>query len=293
MIRRLGVVVIAAVVAGVLAAAPVAAQDGEGSGAAASTVRIQARLVESGKVEFGLQLDGDREWLPQARLFPYATAAVGNWLFASPYTLSDATVVRIQARRVASGKVEFGLQLDGDEVWLPQARLFPYATATVGNWLFASPYTVATAATPTASQDTPDPSGGTVTDGVYTPNDRTGGVEVWGVVPWDADFLAGWNEKSDFLDACGFHEREYEQCDNPADTEILHQLDTELYQCEVNRNTWMCEGFSVIDQEFWDGQLACPEGWSITYYPRDECYHPEHPLYRAWRGRHEPPRVNQ
>ena len=124
-----------------LAAAPAAAQDGEQSDAAASTVRIQARLVQSGKVEFGLQLDGDRVWLPQARLFPYSTAEVGRWLFSSPYTLSASTVVRIQARLVESGKVEFGLQLDGDRVWLPQARLFPYSTAEVGRWLFSSPYT--------------------------------------------------------------------------------------------------------------------------------------------------------
>ena len=141
MIRRWGVVVVAALAASFVATAPAAAQD-TGSVDAASTVRIQARLLESGKVEFGLQLDGDRVWLPRARLFPYETAEVGRWLFASPYTLSDDTVVRIQARRVASGKVEFGLQLDGDRVWLPRARLFPYETAEVGRWLFASPYTV-------------------------------------------------------------------------------------------------------------------------------------------------------
>ena len=125
--------------------------------------------------------------------------------------------MRIQARLLESGKVEFGLQLDGEREWLPRARLFPYATAEVGRWLFASPYTVPTTAMPTESQDTPDPSGGTVTDGVYTPKDRTGGVEVWGAVPWDADFLAGWNEIGDLLDACGFYEREWKQCDNPAD----------------------------------------------------------------------------
>ena len=136
------IVVAAAFAAVLLAATPAAAQDGEQSDSAASTVRIQARLVQSGKVEFGLQLDGDRVWLPQARLFPYSTAEVGRWLFSSPYTLSDSTVVRIQARLVQSGKVEFGLQLDGDRVWLPQARLFPYSTAEVGRWLFSSPYTV-------------------------------------------------------------------------------------------------------------------------------------------------------
>ena len=54
-------------------------------------VRIQARLVESGKVEFGLQLDGDRVWLPRARLFPYSTADVGRWLLSSPYTPGAGT----------------------------------------------------------------------------------------------------------------------------------------------------------------------------------------------------------
>ena len=75
------------------------------------------------------------------------------------------------------------------------------------------------AAAPVVAQDG-DGSGAaasTVPDGVYTPNDRTGGVEVWGAVPWDADFLAGWNEIGDLLDACGFYEREWKQCDNPAD----------------------------------------------------------------------------
>ena len=125
MVRRLGVLVVVVMVAGVLAAGTILAQDSGVPDDAASTVRIQARRVNSGKVEFGLQLDGDRVWLPQARLFPHQTAEVGRWLFASPYTLSDGTTVRIQARRVDLGKVEFGLQLDGDRVWLPQARLFP------------------------------------------------------------------------------------------------------------------------------------------------------------------------
>ena len=171
-----------------------------------------------------------------------------------------ASSVRIQARLVESGKVEFGLQFDGDEVWLPQARLFPYATATVGRWLYASPYTVAATEPSAASPNTPDPSGGTVIDGVYTPNDRTGGVIVWGVVPWDADFLAGYIEMFDFLDSCGFERRR--GCDSPADTEILRQLATELYQCEISMDIGVtCVGFvGSVDQKLWDAKLACPEG---------------------------------
>ena len=125
MVRRLGVLIVVVMVAGVLAAGAVSAQDSAVVDGAASTVRIQARLLDSGKVEFGLQLDGDRVWLPQARLFPYPTAEVGRWLFASPYTLSDGTTVRIQARLVDSGKVEFGLQLDGERVWLPRGAPVP------------------------------------------------------------------------------------------------------------------------------------------------------------------------
>ena len=144
MIRRIGA--LAAVV--IAASAPVAphamAQDSETSDAPATTVRIQARRVESGKVEFGLQLDGQRQWLPRARLFPYPTANVGRWLFASPYTMSDGTTVRIAARLLDNGRIEFGLELNSDQTWLPRARFFPYDRAEVGTWLFSSPFSVGT-----------------------------------------------------------------------------------------------------------------------------------------------------
>ena len=143
MIRRICAFAVVAIAASALAAVPAMAQEDESSDAPANTVRIQIRKVESGKVEFGLQLDDDREWLPRARLFPYPTANVGQWLFASPYTTSDGTTVRIQARLLANGTLEFGLQLNGDEVWLPRARSFPYDSADVGTWLFSSPFAVA------------------------------------------------------------------------------------------------------------------------------------------------------
>lgn len=142
MIRRIGVLVAVVIAAGALIAPPAVAQDAEASDAPATTVRIKARKVETGRVEFGLELDGDREWLPRARFFPYRTAEVGHWLFASPYTMSDGTSVRIQARLLANGRVEFGLQVDGDQVWLPRARFFQYDTVEVGRWLFASPFSL-------------------------------------------------------------------------------------------------------------------------------------------------------
>ena len=51
-------------------------------------VRITARLLENGKVEFGLQQRTGDGWgetiLPRVNKFPYATADVDRWLFSSP-----------------------------------------------------------------------------------------------------------------------------------------------------------------------------------------------------------------
>ena len=54
-------------------------------------VRIRARKLVSGKVEFALQVGEGRQWLPPQRLFPYSTATVGRWLYASWYTIGDQT----------------------------------------------------------------------------------------------------------------------------------------------------------------------------------------------------------
>ena len=141
MTRRIGALAAVVIAASALVASPAAAQDPELFDVPATAVRIQARKVESGKVEFGLRLEGGHEWLPRARLFPYTTAQVGRWLFAPPYAMSDGAMVRIQARLLANGKLEFGLQVDGDQLWLPRARFFPYPTAQVGRWLLSSAYT--------------------------------------------------------------------------------------------------------------------------------------------------------
>ena len=55
----------------------------------ARSVRIQARLLVDGRLEFGLQVDGDQVWLPRARFFPYETVEVGRWLFSSRFSLLD------------------------------------------------------------------------------------------------------------------------------------------------------------------------------------------------------------
>ena len=120
-------------------------------------MRIVARLLEDGKVEFGLQQLRDGSWsgriLPRARLFPLSTSA-GSWLASTPVTLTvaeladdlaaDATV-RIVALKRDDGKVEFALQQQQDGSWsdrvLPGRRLFP-PTAAVGRWLVSSTLTL-------------------------------------------------------------------------------------------------------------------------------------------------------
>ena len=112
-------------------------------------VRIVARKLDDGRVEFALQQRqtdstwGDRQ-RPRARFFP-TTARVGRWLASSPLE-SAAGEVRIVARRLGDGRVEFALQQRRtDSTWgdrqRPRARFFP-TTARVGRWLASSPLTL-------------------------------------------------------------------------------------------------------------------------------------------------------
>ena len=153
---RLVCVAIAALL-GVLSTAvvssSVAAQQADDS------VRIVARKLSSGRVEFGLQQHrSDDTWsstrLPAQRFFP-PTAGIGRWLRSSPLTVrvaaagstsASAVVVRIVARKLADGRVEFGLQSrQSDDSWsgrlLPRVRFFPTG-ARVGRWLRSSPISV-------------------------------------------------------------------------------------------------------------------------------------------------------
>ena len=135
--------------------AAVDAQSASESASAASSVRITARKLANGNIEFGLRLAGGEQWVPRARFFPYATVDVGRWLRASPYGMSDGVDVRIRARKLDNGKVEFALQVGANRQWLPSSRFFPYNTASVGQWLFASWYTVGDATTPLDSSAPP------------------------------------------------------------------------------------------------------------------------------------------
>ena len=84
-------------------------------------MRIVARKLETGRVEFGLQQRqpdntwGDRQ-LPSVRFFP-TTAAVDRWLASSALDL-PVSEVRIVARKLETGRIEFGLQQrQPDNTW--------------------------------------------------------------------------------------------------------------------------------------------------------------------------------
>ncbi len=118
-------------------------------------VRIVARLLADGKIEFGLQQRrDDGSWgdldLPRRRLFPTG-ARENRWLTSSTLTVSVAEgdndlleefELRIIARRLRNGRVEFALEerLD-DGSWgnrmLPTRRFFP-TSAEADRWLRSS-----------------------------------------------------------------------------------------------------------------------------------------------------------
>ncbi len=108
------------------------AQEGGGE------VRIIARKLTDGRIEFGLRDATGTEQLPSPRLFPYRTAKLNTWYASGPVTVGALSDVRVIARKLADGRVEFALGYQG-EPWYPKSRFFPYATAGVGRWLRSSP----------------------------------------------------------------------------------------------------------------------------------------------------------
>ena len=152
------IVALLAVLSGAVVSTAAAQEDNTAGDS--TTVRIVARKLESGRIEFGLQQrQPDNTWgarqLPRVRFFP-TTATVGSWLASSSLDL-PAGEVRIVARKLESGRIEFGLQQrQPDNTWgdrqLPRVRFFP-TTATAGNWLASSTLTL------TTPQPAPQPGG--------------------------------------------------------------------------------------------------------------------------------------
>ena len=201
LVAALPICLLSSVVAVLGSSAAVDAQSASDSAAAVSSVRIAARKLDNGNLEFGLQLAVDTHWQPRARFFSYATVGVGRWLRSSPYGMSDGNDVRVRARKLANGKVEFAMQVGADRQWLPPKRTFPYRTATVGRWLYASWYTVGDSTTPldTGTQSTTptvtaQPSGTASGSGVARSNFLVR-VLAGGTVCVDTRIDNAWQEK--------------------------------------------------------------------------------------------------
>ena len=253
----LAIGVLVAVVSGAVTS-PAAAQQAD------DEVRIVARKLDNGKIEFALQQRradaswGDRQ-LPSKRLFP-ATATVGSWLQSTPLTMrvpaaggtSAADVaVRIVARKLDNGKVEFALQQRrADASWgdrqLPSKRLFP-ATATVGRWLQSTPISVTvTSATPA---ETP-----------VATEDQT--------MPIDGD---AWEEGYvllDIMSACQF-DTQTGECRRIIDgwnADKLIQAAEDFWGngCDYEFATWSCRDWTDEDYLHSSNERYCPERWYFT-----------------------------
>lgn len=131
------------------------AEEPSGAEPGLGSVRIVARKLSDGRIEFGLQQQTDATtWgarvLPSDRYFPTG-AAVGEWLVSSPVALrvrgsGDASGedvrLRLTARLVGDGRVEFALQQRADDgAWgdrrAPTRRFFP-AGAKPDRWRHSS-----------------------------------------------------------------------------------------------------------------------------------------------------------
>ena len=111
-----------------------------------SEVRISARRLADERIEFALQMRAGSGWserfLPARRYFP--ASSQGPWLYSSEVVAYDA-IIRISARRLADGRIEFALQRRTGSGWservLPARRFFP--TSSQGRWLNSSVVTIA------------------------------------------------------------------------------------------------------------------------------------------------------
>ena len=101
-----------------------ASQGSMGSGTSGVEVRISAQRLVNGNVEFALQRqDSDGNWgerlLPTARFLP-SDAQSNQWFNSSSLSLGNGETdltVRISARRLADGRLEFALQQQTNGDW--------------------------------------------------------------------------------------------------------------------------------------------------------------------------------
>ena len=116
----------------------------------APEVRVAARRVQQGRFEFALQVrSAEGQWqdriLPRRRFLPAASDA-GRWLNSNAFNVGEGNeerTIRITARRVSGGRVEFAIQLRSDDGgWgdrlLPTQR-FLRITSPMNRWFVSTP----------------------------------------------------------------------------------------------------------------------------------------------------------
>ena len=101
------------------------------------SLRIVARLLDDGRVEFGVRDAAGVEILPDQRVFP-AAAIANRWLHSSVIDFGDGFSGRIIARRLSDGRTEFGFRVLGYDDALPSRRYFPISPGH-DRWLVSSP----------------------------------------------------------------------------------------------------------------------------------------------------------
>ena len=202
-------------------------------------MRIEARRLDDGRIEFALRERGGDRILPPARYFPAETEA-GRWLNASWITVGVGVnahgggghEVRIEARRLNDGRIEFALRERGGERILPPARYFP-AEPEAGRWLNASWITVgagdefasapATTPTPTPCPDGQERNAAGNCEALPTEDATCPIRAAVSTIPTGTSVTAatGPNEYTLTLRSDGFRERIREQRNADGDCELI------------------------------------------------------------------------
>ena len=103
-------------------------------------VQIQARMLASGQIEFGVRV-GDTLILPHARFFP-TNAVTNRWLQTSEFKLASAQSGRVIARRLANEQVKFGLRVVGEGDYFP-ANGTLFTDLGFEGWITSGPILIA------------------------------------------------------------------------------------------------------------------------------------------------------
>ena len=114
--------------------------DGVGGGVLVDRVYVEARarLGGGGSVEVGARVNAtELWWQPDRRLFDYPNATVGEWWTSSPIGSAGGGVsgVRMRARRLDGGAIEFALLSPGGVEVIPRAPELVYEELTAERWV--------------------------------------------------------------------------------------------------------------------------------------------------------------